>query len=65
MPALSAGDEVRITGPATSAFLGEEGLIERVRADGALLWRPHLWGRESLWIDPRHAERVPSKRSGA
>lgn len=52
---MKVGDEIRITGPEGSAFLGEEGFVERVRGDGALLWRPHLWGNESIWIDPRCA----------
>lgn len=55
-------DVIRIIGPATSTFLGEEGEIQRVRADGALLWRPYLWGGESIWIDPRCAERVVDEK---
>lgn len=56
--------EVRIIGPATSAFLGEEGTVLRVRNDGALLWRPHLWGGESMWIDPRCVELVEKREDG-
>lgn len=61
---MKAGDEIRITGPAMSAFLGEEGTVLRVRADGALLWRPHLWGNDPLWIDPRCVELVTSQDQG-
>lgn len=61
---MKKDDEVRIIGPATSAFLGEEGTVLRVRNDGALLWRPHLWGGESMWIDPRCVELVEKREDG-
>lgn len=61
---MKAGDEIRIIGPATSPFLGEQGFVERVGPTGALRWRPHLWGGRALWIDPKHAEPVALPEQG-
>lgn len=58
-PTVKVGDTIRIIGPETSAFLNEEGKVSHIRKDGALFWRPFLWGHEFLWIDPRNVEVVP------
>lgn len=51
---MKAGDLIRVIGPPGDVFLGEEGEVLRVRKDGFLRWRPHLWGHKPLWIDPRN-----------
>lgn len=55
------GDTIRINGPPMSSFLHEEGKVVRIRkSDGAILWKPFLYGgKEEIWIDPRNVEVLP------